>query len=123
MKRFIIFLTAVFAFADISGVINKIKQMESYKPVFIKMPVYNVFTDVSTKKEDSNFIKLEVKKVILKLNAIFQNKANINGVWVKKGDIIEGYEVVEVKNDSVVLKKEGEIKILQIKPNILKVVK
>jgi len=121
-KIFIPLVMATVLFADISNIITALKEIESFKPVFQKMPAYNVFTKINTISPQPEAVTFE-KKVILKLNAVFMNKANINGVWLKKGDEIEGYKVIDIKSNEVVLLKNGKIKILKNKSNILKVVK
>ena len=65
--------------------------------------------------------KIEEDRMVYKF--IFQNRANINGLWVKKGDDIEGYKVVRVFSDGVVLKNDKEIKKIILKSKILKVAK
>ncbi|WP_456479671.1 hypothetical protein [Nautilia sp.] len=120
MKKYIFLLAFVFLHADISEIITEIKKMESYTPVFKNFVKYDVF--------GSSEKKIKIKKPfvvngIVKLNAVFQKKANINGIWVKKGDLIGGYTVLKVGEDYVLLRKDKYIKKLSLKPKILKVVK
>ena len=54
------------------------------------------------------------------LNGIYQSgksvTANINGVWVKEGDLVGEDSVVEIRRDSVILSgKDGEKRALSLK--------
>ncbi|NPA50729.1 MAG: hypothetical protein GXO02_03765 [Epsilonproteobacteria bacterium] len=67
-------------------------------------------------KVDKNATKDKKKKSIVKTNmggesevgwilgAIINNKAYLNGTWVKVGDTISGFKVVKIYDDSVELK-------------------
>ena len=119
MKKIIVFI-AVFLYADISNIITLIKNMENYRPVFKKIQHYKPFSDevIPTKENGKIF---NVSPVNLSLNAIFQNKAFINGRWVKRGDLIEGYKVIKITQNSVVLFKNGKIKKITLNPKVIKV--
>jgi len=121
MKKALVFL-AVLCFADVSNIIKAVKEIENYKPYFKSLDTYNIFAgDIvlpKIKKKKINNTK-EIK--LLTLNAIFQNKANINGIWVKKGDILEGYKVIKITKHKVVLKKDEKVEILSLKTHYLKV--
>jgi type II secretory pathway component PulC len=117
MKKLFMLFAGVFLYADISAIISQIKDIDSYTPVFKPVRSYSVFTDISLKKQH---IKADYTGSVLVLNAVFQDRADINGKWVKKGDKIEGYEVLRVNSDKVVLKKDGKIKILSSKSKVLK---
>lgn len=120
MKKMIFLIFAVsFVFADVLNIITQIKQMETYKPVFKPLPDYNIFTkDIEI--QNSKVATLP-KQNTLVLNAVFQNRADINGKWVKKGDNIEGYLVIKISDKEVVLKKDGKYKKLLLTPKVLKV--
>ncbi|ACM92103.1 hypothetical protein NAMH_1375 [Nautilia profundicola AmH] len=122
MKKLIIFVILITLNADIYTVITEIKKMQTYTPNFKKIEKYNIFSSFNIVNKN---IPLEItaQDKILSLNAIFQNKADINGVWVKVGDEIAGYKVIKINNNEVVLKKNNTIKKLVLKSNILKVVK
>jgi len=94
--------------------------MENYRPVFKKIQHYKPFSDevIPTKENGKIF---NVSPVNLSLNAIFQNKAFINGRWVKRGDLIEGYKVIKITQNSVVLFKNGKIKKITLNPKVIKV--
>ncbi|AZV47065.1 hypothetical protein C3L23_07200 [Nautilia sp. PV-1] len=120
-KIFLLIFIGSFVFADVLTIITKIKQMEKYKPVFKTVPAYNIFTkDIEINKSKITAVP---KQNSLVLNAIFQNKANINGIWVKRGDNIEGYVVVKITDKEVVLKKDNIYKKLSLTPKVLKVAK
>lgn len=118
--RYMILFLCVFAFADVSGIISKIKYIETHKINCSKPKGYNIFISKPLEKKSA---QQNVKRITLSLNAVFQNMANINGVWVKKGDVIDGFYVLKINDKSVVLKKDGRIIILTNNKNVLKVSK
>jgi len=120
MRFFIIFI-GVFLYADISYVINTIKKIENYSPTFKPFADYNIFAaQFKEKKEIPRRVVFENRLFIY---AIFEDKVNINGIWLKKGDAIEGYKVLKIDNNKVVLEKDGKITVLEFNPKILKVEK
>jgi hypothetical protein len=116
MKKIIIFL-AVFLYAQ--NPFEIIKEINSYKPHFVNEMQQKKSVKV-IKKIKKETIKNSVK---LYLDAIFNNIAYINSKPVKVGDRIYGYKVVKISFDRVILVKNGKIKILKIKPHIIKVSK
>ena len=124
MKKIFILISAVFLQADILTIITQINNMQNYTPKFKNIKKYNVFIDVNlTDKKTLKKNTGDLREANFVLNAVFQNRANINGIWVEKGDNIEGYEIVRVLSDGVVLKKGKKTKKIILKSNILKVVK
>ena len=123
MKKTAVLILAVFAYSDVFTIITEIKKMESFTPAFKKIEKYNIFSNLEIQNNNVLTGGAIVRQNNLILNAIFQNKANINGVWLKPGDVIEGYKIVKINNNEVVLKKNKKTKKLIIKSNILKVVK
>ncbi len=120
MKKFVLIIPAVFLYADITPIINKIKKIENYRVECKKIRNYKIFNyssavvyKTSSKKTKSPII----------LYAIFQNSAKINGTWVKEGDYIDGFMVIKITDSEVVLEKEGKKLILKPENNILKVTK
>jgi hypothetical protein len=104
------------------NIINNIKAIEKYKPAFKKEIKYNPFYESNTVfNTNTKTRKISGKKLIL--NAIFQNIAYINGIALKKGDFIQGYEIIKITPQKVFLKKDGELKILSYDSKILKVTK
>ena len=116
MKKLIFFL-GIFLYADISSVLLKIKEIENKKKVFLKYPNYNIFTSKVYKVEKrNNIIKVFAKKSInLILEAIFNNSAKINGIWLKRGDKILGFRVIKILHNRVILQKESKIVVLRVK--------
>ena len=121
MKKAVLLILGLFLQADVLNVVTQIKNMENYAPEFKKIAKYDIFgEDIVIIKKQLN--QKKAKKNLI-LNVIFQNRANINGLWVKKGDDIEGYKVVRVFSDGVVLKNDKEIKKIILISKILKVAK
>ncbi len=127
MKKLIIYGTmflGALLYADVSQIVNTIKNINGYKPKFKEVKKYNIFQGVcfKNKKVETNISDTYVQTV-LQLYAVFQNKANINGKWVKPGDYVEGFRVMKIEPEGVILQKDGKIKILKSKLIVLKVVK
>jgi len=122
MRNILIFLMAVFLFGDVSDTILKIKYIENNKKQFLKID-YNIFMTNEENPISSPIIFEKPKKyeTDLKLYAIFNNKVNINSRWYNKGDFVNGYKIVKILDDKVLLKKNSRIKILKIKSTVLKV--
>jgi len=124
MKKIILFI-ATLAFADISSIINEIKEMESFKPRFEVLVKYDLFDKTKViKNPKQTVIKTTViAEPKLYLKAIFNDKANINGKWLRVGDEIEGYKVVKIDENGVVLRKFRKTIYLKVKISVLKVEK
>ncbi len=61
-------------------------------------------------QDDANstsVIKTVEQQVNFKLSAIMNDRARINGRWVKPGDTVQGYKVEAVDENRVELKKEN----------------
>jgi hypothetical protein len=120
MKKYLLILLTVVLHADISAIINEIKEMESYTPKFKNMEKYDLFTNLGLKSGGKTFINTEYA---IKIDAIFQNRVNINGKWYKAGDEIYGYKIIKITDEGVFLSKNGKIKKINLKSNVLKVEK
>ncbi|GAX87079.1 conserved hypothetical protein [Lebetimonas natsushimae] len=116
--RYIFLFLGVVLFADISNVLLKLDKIENYKPVFKK--IYFIKCNKIKNVSEKSIVN---KQSELKLKAIFNNKALINNMWVKKGDLINGFRVIKIYSKEVVLKKENKIIILTFNNNLLKVEK
>jgi len=60
-----------------------------------------LMTNVKTKIKDGNTTK--IKKITYILNAIFSNKAKINGKWYKLNDEIGDFKLFKISNKSVII--------------------
>ncbi|BCD68673.1 hypothetical protein [Nitratiruptor sp. YY09-18] len=59
----------------------------------------------------------------LQLQAIFNDKAYINGKSYKRGDIIRGFKIVDIKDSYVILQRGKKKRVLVLyRPHVLKVV-
>ena len=124
MKKILFLLSAVLLYGDISDIISYIKNMESYTLKFKKIVHYNVFSDIVAEKSENLKINGNTNNSKnIAIYAVFQNKININGHWYKIGDVIDGYKIIKINNNEVVMKKKGKIKTIIFKSNIIKVVK
>ena len=116
--RILLIFFAVYSFGDIANTILKINHIENVKKHFLKIN-YNIFTN------NTQFITftptIKENKINLKIYAIFNQKVNINGKWYQIGNEINGYKIINITSNSVLLKKGSKILVLKIKNNILKV--
>ncbi len=116
MKKMLIFI-AVLLYADVSDTLVKIKEIENLKKHFLNID-YNIFG--TNKIIITPVVSLE-KNLNLKIYAVFNNKININNKWYKIGDEINGYKILKITDDYVILKKENQIVKLKIGIDFLKV--
>ncbi len=123
MKKIIFLIFFVFLFADVSNIIGEIKNIENYTPKFKHFVNYNIFVNNKVKNQYKKSVVVSNTNTNsnLTLYAVFQNKVNINGIWLKVGEVINGYKIIKIASNKVILKKDGKIKKLVLKPNILKV--
>ena len=89
--------------------------LESDKKRVLKIPQYDPFKRARPLLNK----KLTKKKVHIslptELSAVFNHKAFINGQWYQKGDILSEGTLIEVRENSVYLKKGHKIKIYTLK--------
>ena len=110
---FILAILPAYIFADLSieqmnAMVSKIKSKRA--GLDIKDDNSFVSPFVILKKEQNTtkakFEQPKVKSVAFNLGAIINNKAFVNKSWVAKGDTMNGYKIVEVNDNSVVLKRD-----------------
>ena len=91
------------------------KRQSKVKVDFEKVvsPFVIVFQDEAN---STAVIKTAEQEVSFKLSAIMNDRAKINGRWVKPGEVIQGYKVVSVGEDRVELKK-GNRRVKLFLPN------
>ncbi len=75
--------------------------------------IKNPFVVIYKKQLDKNGTKK--RKIVYKLEAIFDKKAMINGKWYKKYSKIGAYKLVKVRQNSVLLRRAGTSKELYIR--------
>jgi len=71
------------------------------------------FGQKSTSKPKKSFFA-EPQKPSLKLEAIFEKSAMINGKWVKEGESIDGYKLIGTDKNKATLNGYGEQVILNL---------
>jgi len=120
MKKLLLVSTLLVGlFADeIDNIINAINsKRESIIPKSVilntKSPIPKIEV-VDVNKSDKNGSKVVVKSPVeeFKLLAIINNRANINNKWLKVGDTINGYRVVDIMSDSVYLQDGNKTKLV-----------
>ena len=83
------------------------------------MPKLVVIDDNATK--DANKTLVKDKKDSFILTATMNNSAFINGNWIKVGDRINGYKLVDIMKDSVYLKDGNKTKMIFFKSDAKKI--
>jgi len=98
---------------------EKSVEILKYNPFFTK----NEIKQISDKKFGITRKKKRYKKRDLSLVVILDHRAFVGGKWVSKNDIIDGYRVEKIFQDSVILINKRKKKILRFKKtkDILKV--
>ena len=121
MKKIFFLSSFVFLFGNNAmQIIDEIKKIEQFRPKFKIVKNFDIFSfDDEEKKgkinKDFNFVLK--KSPILRIYAIFQDKVNINGEWFKIGDSVNGYEIIKIDKNFVLLKKGNTKKYLKIISN------
>lgn len=82
--------------------------IERVEDPFIKPQVYE------TPIERAKNISKETKEIELNLIAIFQNRANINGLWLKEGESIGKFKIERVDLRQVILRESDFNKSLEL---------
>ncbi len=81
-----------------SATINAVKDPFVYKREIKKI----------VKTKNGKTVKEKPKKAILKLFAIFNNKAKINGKWYRVRQKVGNYKVLRINKNSVILRDGGK---------------
>jgi len=133
MKKIFAFLLVVvsinYLFGDeIDDIINKINNKREAKlpKKIIESTVSPmqklVVKDNNSSKNDSNSTGVVINKESnFVLKAIMNNSANINGQWVKIGQKIKGFKLVDIMDDSVYLTDGNKSKMVFFDQNISKI--
>jgi len=117
---YIIMLSLCLQAISLPQIKAKIKELKKIKE--------NNFTEIKVKYDpfckSEKIIKLKKNKRIfpkrdkkhyLFLLAVLNKRAFIDHKWYKNGDIVNGYKIIYIYNNRVVLKKKDKIMILKIK--------
>jgi hypothetical protein len=125
MRRLIYILIAssFVANADsIDDIVNKIKAkrvgtIDKKELSSINSPIPTVVVAKTNSKDgnDSNASKVVMDSETFVLKAIVNNRAYINDQWVKKGQKIGSYTLVDIMDDSVYLKDKSRTKMIFFK--------
>lgn len=114
--RFFVILSTVFCVLNAS-VVPKISDILAPKSVIEERDISKLedpfFGQKATSKPRKSFF-LEPQKPSLRLEAIFEKSAMINGKWVKEGESIEGYRLIGTDKNKATLNGYGEQIILNL---------
>ncbi len=93
--------------------------VENKKIDEVKNPFIMTYNKIKVKDGNST---VAVKKSTYVLNAIFSNKAKINGIWYKQNSTIGDFKLTSIRSNSVIMKNEHSKKELFIrKSNVSKI--
>ncbi|GAB6045832.1 hypothetical protein JCM11957_14300 [Caminibacter profundus] len=122
MKKIIlILLFFIYGHSDIIKTIEILKKIEKYQYDFKKIEKYNAF-EPNTNFLESIIINNKTSQII-KIKAIFNKKVYINNSWYKIGDTVNGYKIIKIIDNKIVLKKNNKLLILSPKSQLIKVTK
>lgn len=71
-----------------------------------------IYVDQQSEEELANIDKIQNTKLVL--YAILDSKAKVNNSWVTKNDRVDGWTVIDIKNDRVELKFNTETRVLYV---------
>ncbi|NPA81367.1 MAG: hypothetical protein GXO31_02035 [Epsilonproteobacteria bacterium] len=121
-KTVIVLLTLSCAFSqDISKILKKIEKLKTFSKTERKIEIsYDPFFPTKKKKVKKKIIK---KRTPLKLKAILNKEALINGKWLKEGSRVGNYKIIKIEEQRVWLKRGQKTILLKLykKPSLLKV--
>ncbi len=112
---------------EIDMMINKINSkrtgiLPKDKIVSTPSPLPKVeIVDTNATKDKNGTIVLKKSGMEFNLTAIMNNKAFINGQWVKVGEKVGGYTLVDIMDDSVYLKDGNRSKMVFFSDNNKKI--
>ena len=106
---FAILLYPLHAELTVEKIDEMVKQIQGKRQSRVKVNFEKVVSPfASVIQEDVNatpVLKTVRQEATFRLSAIINDKALVNGQWVKEGESIEGYKVEKIEADHVVLKK------------------
>ena len=121
-KTVIVLLTLSCAFSqDINKILKKIEKLKTFSKTERKIEIsYDPFFPTKKKKVKKKIIK---KRTPLKLKAILNKEALINGKWLKEGSRVGNYKIIKIEEQRVWLKRGQKTILLKLykKPSLLKV--
>ncbi|WP_229770955.1 hypothetical protein [Campylobacter portucalensis] len=107
---------------DMSEYDNKFSNLQKTRVGLSDRDILSLTNPFIPKVSENNQTTQDSDLIGKNLEAIILNSAKINGVWYKLGDSIGSYELVNIKNKSVIIKnkeKELELKLNQGNKNVV----
>jgi hypothetical protein len=119
MKKIVLFLLLITTVYSMD-LLDQLQMIKLTNPPLEKQEIYSVKnpfkTVVPSTPVQTPIIRNNLTAQPLKLFAILNNKANIGGTWVARGDTVQGFKVSKVMRTRVILRSDEETKTLTIKP-------
>lgn len=124
MKKLVIFCSLILftgLYADnIDEIVSKINSKRDStipkdKLISITSPMPKLLVVVDNNSTDGNKTVIKSKEESFNLTAIMNSSAHINGTWVKVGERVGTYKLVDVMDDSVYLRDGNKTKLIFFK--------
>lgn len=101
-----VFISPVLADLSISQMDIMVQRIKSKRKGNAGSNISKVISPFALISHDDNTSTISIKEpekesIVFKLGAIVNDKVFVNNHWLKRGDKISGYEMVEIKDNSV----------------------
>jgi hypothetical protein len=115
MRALLLFIATIAFTSETNDLIDKIKQngkaIDVSEIASVKDPFFGESKSYLKGIKETNVTKYEPT---FSLKAVFGDKALINDRWVAKGELLEGYTLVDIGAKDVRLEKDNERKSISI---------
>lgn len=101
---------------DVSTIAEKFEKLGKWEfPQAPEYTIYDPFRRAEPLMKRAKTVQHKPKPVALKITAIMNGRAFVNGRWVGAGERIDGYRVVEIRANGLVLKSRNRTIFLPLK--------
>ena len=126
LQNSLYFILVCFSFLEAKDALSLGNDIKAYDQIFDKIAERRVgVTLLDVERTDDPFIVKKAEgsidgntpdaQAVYSLDATFDQKAKINGVWYKKNEMIGSYALIKIYQNHVVLHNETETKELYIR--------
>lgn len=126
MRYFVIFVILLsFSLGDNLSVRleNLIKNKQDKKVIFLNYNPFPITKKEKKSTENNSNVVYRKKTKLLNFVTVINDRAFVNGRWLKVGDKIDGYRLEKIYSDKIIVNKRGVKTTLSLgmKQNILKI--
>jgi len=101
---------------DVESIAEKLEKVGAWRlPVTPDYVIYDPFKRAEPLIKQAKAANFEPQTPALRVTAVMNERAFVNGRWVKRGDRIGPYRIVSVRSDGVVAKEGGRTLFLPLK--------